>query len=159
MTDIVQKALNVATAAHSGQLRKYDNEEYIIHPIAVAKLVADLTDDSEMIAAALLHDVVEDTEVTGQMIFDLFGARVAELVYDLTDQFTRENYPNFNRKKRKKLEAYRLGKTPKDVQLIKICDMADNTKSIIKDDPGFASLFLREKSYILEQMGYYSTKK
>ena len=156
---IVEKAINFATAAHQGQTRKYDNEPYIVHPIAVSKMVADMTNDPEMIAAAVLHDVVEDTEVTGEEIHKLFGDRVAELVYDLTDQFTKENYPNFNRKKRKQLEAVRLGKCSKDVQLIKICDMADNTKSIIKDDPGFASLFLREKSYILEQMGYYSTKK
>lgn len=153
-----QKALSFATLAHEGQFRKYDKMPYIVHPIAVAELVKDMTDDSEMIAAAYLHDVVEDTEITHEEIFLEFGLRVAELVYDLTDQFTKEMYPEFNRKKRKKLEAERLGKISKEAQLIKICDMADNTKSIIKDDPGFASLFLREKSYILEQMGYYTEK-
>lgn len=156
---IVDKAKAFATAAHEGQERKYDGSPYIVHPTAVAKMVASMTDDEEMVAAAYLHDVVEDTPVTGEEIHKLFGDRVAELVYDLTDQFTREMYPTFNRKKRKILEAKRLGVCPKDVQLIKICDMADNTKSIIKDDPGFASLFLKEKSYILEEMGYYSTKK
>jgi len=158
-SSIVQKAKDFATAAHSDQVRKYDNEPYIVHPIAVAKLVASMTSDSEMVAAAYLHDVVEDTPVTGEEIFKHFGLRVAELVYDLTDQFTKEQYPKLNRKTRKNLEAVRLGKCSKDVQLIKICDMADNTKSIVKDDPGFAVLFLREKAYILEEMGYYSTKK
>jgi (p)ppGpp synthase/HD superfamily hydrolase len=155
----VSKALAFATAAHEGQSRKYDGEPYIVHPIAVSELVSSLTEDEDMVIAALLHDVVEDTEVTGEEIHKHFGDRVAELVYDLTDQFTSETYPNLNRKIRKRLEAQRLGKCSKDVQLIKICDMADNTKSIIKDDPGFASLFLREKSYILEEMGYYSEKK
>jgi len=156
---IVDKALNFATAAHEGQTRKYDGMPYIVHPIAVAKLVKDMTDDENMVAAAYLHDVVEDTPTTHEEIFKHFGLRVAELVFDLTDQFTSEEYPKLNRNKRKALEADRLGKCAKDVQLIKICDMADNTKSIVKDDPGFAVLFLREKAYILEQMGYYSTKK
>ena len=155
----VERARQFATLAHMGQERKYDNIPYIVHPIAVAKMVADLTDDDDMIAAAYLHDVVEDTVVTHEQIFDRFGLRIAELVYDLTDQFTKEEYPDLNRKVRKQLEAKRLGKCPKDVQLIKICDMADNTKTIIKDDPGFASLFLREKSYILEEMGYNCNKK
>lgn len=155
---IVEKAKSFATAAHAGQLRKYDGKPYIVHPTAVAEMVSDMTDDPEMIAAAFLHDVVEDTTVTNEEIFKHFGKRIAELVYDLTDQFTTEAYPKLNRKKRKVFEAVRLGKCPKDVQLIKICDMADNTKSIIKDDPGFASLFMLEKAYVLEQMGYYSTK-
>jgi (p)ppGpp synthase/HD superfamily hydrolase len=144
--------------AHEGQTRKYDNSPYFVHCESVANRVRELTDDEEMIAAAYLHDVVEDTVFTNREIFELFGARVAELVYDLTDQFTTEDYPKLNRKKRKQFEAQRLGKMHKDAQLIKLCDLADNTSSIIKDDPGFASLYLREKAYILEQMGYFADK-
>lgn len=158
MTNIVVKAALFATEAHKGQLRKYDKIPYIAHPAAVAVLVSHMTSDAEMIAAAYLHDVVEDTDITHEEIFKEFGLRVAELVYDLTDHFTKERYPHLNRKKRKNLEAKRIGKISKDAQLIKLCDLADNTKSIIKDDPGFASLYLREKAELLEEMGYYSTK-
>ena len=159
MTDIVERAKLFATAAHMGQTRKYDGLPYITHPIAVAEQVYAMTTDAEMTAAAMLHDVVEDTPFTGEDIHKLFGDRIAELVFDLTDHFTSERYPDLNRKKRKELEAARIATISKDAQLIKLCDIADNTKSIVKDDPGFAMLFLREKSAVLEAMGYYSTKK
>lgn len=154
MVTKIKLAAIIAEEAHKGQLRKYTKEPYFNHCIAVAARVAEITDDEDMIAAAYLHDTVEDTEMTIAEIGKLFGKRVAELVYDLTDHFTPENYPNFNRKKRKNLEAKRLGTISEDAKKIKLCDLADNTSTIVELDPGFARHYLREKADVLHEMGY-----
>jgi (p)ppGpp synthase/HD superfamily hydrolase len=75
-------ALEFATTAHASinQRRKYTGEPYIVHPIAVAELVRSVPHTPEMIAAAYLHDVVEDTPVTIEEIREEFGPQVAELV-------------------------------------------------------------------------------
>lgn len=86
---ILEKALIFATDAHKGQFRKYTGDPYITHPIAVSKIVATITNDEDMIAAALLHDTVEDTEVTLQQIEENFGSRVALFVENLTDISTK----------------------------------------------------------------------
>jgi (p)ppGpp synthase/HD superfamily hydrolase len=87
MDDLERRALAFATAAHASidQRRKYTNEPYIVHPIAVAKLVKTVSHTPEMVAAALLHDVVEDTPITSEEVRAEFGPIVGELVDWLTD--------------------------------------------------------------------------
>jgi len=82
------RARAFATAAHAAvkQLRKYTGEPYIVHPAAVAEIVKSVRHTPEMIAAAWLHDVVEDTGVTLEAIESEFGADVTSLVFWLTDQ-------------------------------------------------------------------------
>ncbi|MBQ9390599.1 MAG: bifunctional (p)ppGpp synthetase/guanosine-3',5'-bis(diphosphate) 3'-pyrophosphohydrolase [Lachnospiraceae bacterium] len=82
-TDIIEKAYKVADEAHDGQLRK-SGEDYIIHPLSVALILADLEMDKETIVAGMLHDVVEDTFMTIDEISDLFGEEVALLVDGVT---------------------------------------------------------------------------
>jgi len=79
----LQKALSFSIEAHKLQFRK-SGEPYIIHPILVASIVASITDDESMAIAALLHDVVEDTETSIEDIEELFGKDVAHLVHGLT---------------------------------------------------------------------------
>lgn len=147
-------AEDFANEAHEGQVRRYTHEPYFNHVYSVAQRLKEFTDDEEMIAAALLHDTVEDTEVTIEDIYEIFGIAIAEMVYDLTDHFTKENYPKLNREKRKFLEAKRMGRTSSKTKLIKLCDLADNTSSIVEHDPGFARVYFKEKAILLEEMGY-----
>ena len=79
----VIKAYELAKSAHAGVFRK-SGEPYIIHPIAVANILADLELDMEVIAAGLLHDVVEDTPYTYEDITELFGKDIADLVDGVT---------------------------------------------------------------------------
>ena len=79
MSNIFEKAVAFAMKAHEGQKRK-DGSVYILHPLEDAAIVGTMTTDLEMLAAAVLHDTVEDTPVTAQDILDNFGERVAELV-------------------------------------------------------------------------------
>ncbi len=82
-TTLIERAYDYAVAAHDGQLRK-SGEPYILHPIATARILANMQLDPETIAAALLHDVIEDTGVTTEEIAAQFGPRIAKLVDGVT---------------------------------------------------------------------------
>lgn len=145
-----QKALAFATAAHAavGQIRKYTGEPYIVHPIEVAEIVRTVPHTEEMIAAALLHDVVEDTKITIDVIKEQFGDTVAFYVDRLTDTPKVEGGPN--RKARKALDRARLAASPAEVQTIKLADFISNTFSIVEHDPNFAKVYLEEKRQALD---------
>lgn len=149
---IVERARIFATAAHSAvaQLRKYTNEPYIVHPAEVADIVANVPGaTNEMIAAAWLHDVVEDTGVTIEVIRAEFGSRVAELVGWLTDVSRPEQG---NRATRKAIDRAHSAMAPADAQTIKLADLISNTKSIMAHDEKFAKTYLEEKRLLLEVM-------
>ena len=82
-TDVVEKAYNLAVLKHEGQLRK-SGEEYVNHPIEVAKIIAEMGLDTSSVAAALLHDVVEDTDCTDAEMEEQFGETIALLVCGVT---------------------------------------------------------------------------
>lgn len=149
ISDLVQEARHFASAAHGavGQRRKYTHDPYIVHPAAVAKLVASVTDDAEMIAAAWLHDTVEDTEATIAQIRESFGPAVAELVGWLTDVSRPEDG---NRAVRKERDRQHIARAPSRAKTVKLADLIDNTSSIVRYDPGFARVYLVEKRRLLE---------
>jgi len=149
---LVVHANRIAEKAHEGQKRKYDGQPYIVHPRRVASRVAKYGGTPAMVAAALLHDTIEDTWVTYEYLLEEFDSEVADLVQELSDEFTKENYPELNRAARKAGEALRLGRISPDAQTIKYCDLIDNTWDITMQDPGFAKKYLQEKDIILQDM-------
>lgn len=147
------KADRFAAMAHTGQVRKYTGDPYIVHPRAVAAKVAERGGTVDMIAAALLHDVLEDTPIDYDTLKEGFGQEVAYLVWELTDEYTTEAFPQLNRAVRKAMEATRLSKVSDAAKEIKLCDLMDNTSTIVEHDPhGFAPVYLREKAALLEKM-------
>jgi len=138
--------------AHGEQLRKYSSDRYVVHPVRVMQTCALYTKDIHVLAAALLHDVLEDTSITKEamdvFLTPLLGSvnaqRTLSLVIELTDIYTRTNYPRLNRKQRKALEAKRLSECSSDAQTIKYADVMDNSHNIIQHDPGFGPIFLKE---------------
>ena len=149
MTNIVERARVFATAAHAavGQTRKYTGEPYVVHPIEVSELVASVNGTEAMVAAALLHDVLEDTEVTVDLLEEQFGSKVADLVLWLTD-ISRPK--DGNRSARKALDRQHSAAAPAAAQTIKVADLISNTRSIIAHDPGFAKVSLEEKRLLLD---------
>lgn len=167
--NILVRARTFSHQAHDaiGQKRKYTGEPYWVHTDAVAKLTMDIflpTDGTfdgnfkradTAIAAAYLHDVLEDVAPTLPETFGLariidhFGPEVAKLVVELTHIYTKEAYPKLKRAERKRLEAERLGTISDDGQTIKLLDFVDNTKSIVAEDPEFAKVYLAEKKEAL----------
>ena len=150
-TAIVINALMFASGAHAGigQLRKYTNEPYIVHPIGVAELLSVYVPDvtEEMIAAALLHDVVEDTKVSIELITSLFGNEVSQLVYELTNK---SSINDGNRATRARKDKEFLATVSAEAQTIKIADLIHNTSSITQFDQAFAEIYLKEKSLLLD---------
>jgi guanosine-3',5'-bis(diphosphate) 3'-pyrophosphohydrolase len=102
-----------------------------------------------MIAAAYLHDVVEDTPVTLEAIELEFGAEVARLVEELTDVSRPEDG---NRKTRKAIDREHSAAASPEGQTIKLADLIDNSETITKHDPDFAKVYMREKRALLEVM-------
>ncbi len=126
---LVKKAYTVAKAAHLDQYRK-SGEEYIFHPLGVARILAEMGLDVTSIAAALLHDVVEDTETTLDEIAETFGSEVAELI----DGLTKLGKIDFVSREEEQAENLRkmLISMAKDIRviLIKIADRLDNMRTI-----------------------------
>lgn len=147
--NIVEKAQMFAAGAHAGvgQKRKYTGEDYIHHPVAVADIVRNNGGSDEMIAAALLHDTIEDTQVTFGHIFSLFGERVAEMVDALSNKAKKEDG---NRETRFFINVKALRERP-DMQsrVIKLADLIHNTQSITRYDQKFAAQYLAEKAFML----------
>jgi len=143
---MIEKAKAFATKAHDGQVRKYSGEPYITHPLAVADIVASVRSDESMIVAAILHDTVEDTEVTIDDILLEFGFRVADLVDDLTDISKPEDG---NRRIRKGIDCSHTYNSSPDAKTIKLADLIHNTESIVKCDPDFSKVYMKEKAALL----------
>lgn len=149
--NIYQKAHIYAMAAHAavGQKRKYTNEPYIVHPVEVARILIEnvcwVTQD--MLAAAMLHDVVEDTQCTHTDIHLAFGFDISVLVRGLTDI---SKATDGNREVRKAIDRDHLAAGSAEVQTIKLADMISNTKSIVTHDLNFARVYLGEKSKLLD---------
>lgn len=148
---IVWRAQVFATAAHAAiaQLRKYTGEAYIVHPEAVANLVRSVPHTPAMLAAAWLHDVVEDTEVKPFLILEEFGREVADLVAALTDV---PKSVNPSKEYREQLNIERLAAAPPAAQTIKLADMIHNTESIEARDPNFAKVYRHAKRRLLAVM-------
>jgi len=149
MSELVDRARIYATEAHQriNQRRKYNNEPYHVHLHAVAKLVELVTDDAEMIAAAWLHDTVEDTQATLEDIEAEFGVTVAELVEELTD-ISRPG--DGNRAVRKAIDRRHLAQASARAKTVKLADLIDNCKDITRHDPGFAQVYLAEMDDLLD---------
>lgn len=130
--NIVRRAAEFARAAHQGQRRKYSGEPYFNHVQAVAAIVRAWGGDNTEVAAALLHDVLEDTDCTYSTLARVFGNEVADIVRELTDVYTPHAYPSYNRKARKAMETERLSKVSKSAKLVKRADIQHNTADIEK---------------------------
>tara|TARA_R110000737_G_C14291648_1_gene434242 strand:+ start:45 stop:581 length:537 start_codon:yes stop_codon:yes gene_type:complete len=148
---LIQEAIKFAKNAHQGQVRKYTGEPYVNHPIAVCRYLELWHSEStkEMLCAAILHDTVEDTEVSNFDIFAAFGSEVAMLVGWLTDV----SYPeDGNRAARKLKDRVHTSQAPFEAQLIKCADLIHNSESIVRHDENFAKLYLKEKRLTLDLM-------
>ena len=150
-SELVARACCFAKSAHDamGQRRKYSGAPYWVHPQAVAERVAMVTDDETMIAAAWLHDVLEDTPVSVGELRAKFGERVAALVLELTNISC---YSDGNRSVRKRIDREHTARAQPDAKTIKIADVIDNVTAIVENDPGFARIYLIEKAMQLETL-------
>lgn len=132
--DLFEKALCFATEKHSGQIRKLANTPYILHPVEVASIVGTMTDDREILAAAVLHDTVEDTDTTLEEIEENFGRRVALLVMTETEN-KREDRPEAETWEIRKEETLIILEHTKDigVKMMWLGDKLSNMRSFARE--------------------------
>jgi len=157
MGEKLEQIRNFADEAHGDQQRKYSTERYIVHPVRVMEICEQYDNRTEVLAAALLHDVLEDTPKTQEELYRFLcevlnkqqADKALRLVIELTDVYTKKAYPKWNRDQRKQKETERLSNTSGEAQTIKYADILDNTNEIVTHDRQFAPRFLKECLHIL----------
>ncbi len=132
-TQLVDRAILFAVKAHSGTERRGKCFPYVIHPMEAMAIVATITPDPELLAAAALHDTVEDTDITLDVLRAEFGERVAKLVADESDVFTEGKSEEETWHQRKKAAIDRLARAPHDAKIVALGDKLSNMRAIARD--------------------------
>ncbi len=130
---ILDKAIKLAVDAHSNQRRKGSDIPYIVHPLETLAIVSTMTNDEHVLAASVLHDVVEDTDVTIQDIKDQFGEKVAEYVEAESEDKRLGQSEESTWKIRKKETIEDLKTASLEVQMITLGDKLSNVRSMYRD--------------------------
>ena len=132
-TTLLDRAIIFAVKAHAGTERRGKGFPYIVHPLEAMEIVATITPDQELLAAAVLHDTVEDTGVTLDMIREEFGARVAGLVAAESSIIAEETNEERNWYARKKLTLDRLSCASLEEKIVALGDKLSNMRAISRD--------------------------
>lgn len=132
-TELLDRAIIFAVKAHAGTERRGKGYPYIVHPLEAVEIVATMTADQELLAAAALHDTVEDTEVTVDQIRAEFGERIAALVADESDTFEAGVPEADSWHSRKRVAIERLARASHDAKIVALGDKLSNMRAIARD--------------------------
>lgn len=132
-TDLLDRAIIFAVHAHAGTERRGKGFPYIIHPMEAVEIVSTITADQELLAAAALHDTVEDTDVTVEDIRAAFGDHIASLVAEESDEFTEGVSEEDSWHARKKAAIDRLAKASREAKIVALGDKLSNMRAIARD--------------------------
>lgn len=132
-TDLVDKAILYATQAHHGTERRGKGFPYIIHPLEAMSIVATITSDKDLLAAAVLHDTIEDTDVTYDELKQEFGEHIAKLVVQETDERYTSDGVKMTWQERKQRDIKNLQASSREVKIIALGDKLSNMRAIARD--------------------------
>ena len=132
-TELLDRAIVFAVKAHANTERRGKGYPYIVHPLEAVEIVATMTPDQELLAAAALHDTVEDTEVTVEQLKAEFGERVASLVADESDVMPEGITEEDSWHQRKQAAIDRLSKASHDAKMVALGDKLSNMRAIAHD--------------------------
>ena len=132
-TDLLDRAIIFAVRAHAGTERRGKGFPYIVHPVEALAITATMTTDPELLAAAVLHDVVEDTAVTADELRAEFGERVASLVAQESDEMPPGVSEEGSWHQRKRAAIERLSRAPREVKMVALGDKLSNMRAIARD--------------------------
>jgi myo-inositol-1(or 4)-monophosphatase len=132
-TDLLDRAIVFAVKAHHNTERRGKGFPYIVHPMEAVEVVATITPDQELLAAAVLHDTIEDTDVTVEQICAEFGDRVANLVHAESDRFVEGLSEAESWRDRKQEAIDRLAAAPHDAKIVALGDKLSNMRAIWRD--------------------------
>lgn len=131
-TSFVDSAIEFALNKHKNTSRKGNQIPYILHPLEAMSIVASITEDKELIVAAALHDLIEDTDVTYDEIKENFGLRVADIVKDESNNML-PDYENLSWKDIKKLGIDKIKNSSIDSKIVALADKLSNMRAIHND--------------------------
>ena len=136
-SDLLDRAIIFAVKAHHNTERRGKGFPYIVHPMEAVEIVATITPDQELLAAAALHDTIEDTDMTVEQIREAFGERVAALVHAESDQINGELFNGENEEEtwhaRKQAAIDRLAAASHDAKIVAMGDKLSNMRAIWRD--------------------------
>lgn len=132
-SSLLDKAIIFATNAHKNVERRGKGFPYIVHPLEVVAIVATMTSDQELLAAAALHDTVEDTSITVEDIKREFGERVASIVESESDKFISGVSDEDSWKDRKQAAIDRIKASSRDSKIVALGDKLSNMRAIYRD--------------------------
>lgn len=132
-TELLDRAIIFAVKAHAGTERRGKGYPYIVHPLEAVEIVATMTANQELLAAAALHDTVEDTDVTVEQIRAEFGDRIASLVADESDEMPAGLTEEESWHGRKRAAIDRLSKASHDAKIVALGDKLSNMRAIARD--------------------------
>ncbi|MCR4844367.1 MAG: HD domain-containing protein [Bacteroidales bacterium] len=132
-TELLDRAILFAVKAHAGTERRGKGFPYIVHPMEAMEIVATISPDQELLAAAALHDTVEDTDVTVDQIREEFGERVAGLVASESDVMIQGLSEEDSWRARKQAAIDRLAAAPRDAKIVALGDKLSNMRAIARD--------------------------
>jgi (p)ppGpp synthase/HD superfamily hydrolase len=148
--NLIARATLFADQAHDGQVRKFTGLPYISHTMEVMQIVRGVTNDDDVIAAAVLHDVIEDCGITYTELFTEFNERIAYLVYQVTNAAYDEDG---NRDTRAYINRTLLRDVSPEAQTIKLADIISNVSGVdiaLECDPVWTKTYLMEKRELLQ---------
>ena len=143
------RAYEFASGKHKGQVRKYTGEPYIVHPVCVAEICRQYTNDEDTIIGAILHDTVEDTDTQYSDIIELFGEEVAHIVRYCSEVSVKGEG---NREYRKELDCQHYANGNVKSKMIKVADAIHNSISISESRKDFANQYFKEKEAMVNAM-------
>ena len=132
-TTLLDRAIVFAVRAHAGTERRGKGFPYIVHPMEAVEIVATMTRDQELLAAAALHDTVEDTDTTVEQIREEFGERVASLVAAESDETHQSRDCIENWRARKQAAIDRLARASHEAKIVALGDKLSNMRAIARD--------------------------
>ena len=132
-TDLLDRAIVFAVKAHHNTERRGKGFPYIVHPMEAVEIVATITSDQELLAAAVLHDTIEDTDVTVDQLRQEFGDRIATLVQAESDQFKEGENETDSWHGRKQVAIDRLAAASLDAKIVAMGDKLSNMRAIARD--------------------------
>lgn len=147
--NMIARATLFADQAHDGQVRKFTGLPYISHTMEVMQIVRGVCSDDDVLAAAVLHDVIEDCGITYTDLAAEFNERVAYLVYQVTNT---ANEMDGDRETRAYINRTLLKDASADAQTIKLADIISNVSGVdiaLENDPVWTKLYLLEKREML----------
>ena len=132
-TELLDRAILFAVRAHAGTERRGKGFPYIVHPMEAVAIVSTMTPDQELLAAAALHDTVEDTDVTVEQLREEFGERIAHLVADESDTFETGVSEEESWHTRKQAAIDRLSRASREAKMVALGDKLSNMRAIARD--------------------------